>query len=192
MLLTGNDRLCEEVVLLISSAKCKNIDVSVWLTEEGSDGKITAPDFNSKLISLGLIVGMGEDCDKKGKLDYATSDTSLGRIHCLCYGGEDSNGTPYVDVTEFLHLCSKMLTTSINQSILTSRSVYPLADSVEILAIGDSFSWWDSLLMSTYSIFHHFSCKLASYVRVDGCIRFKSCFLSLNVSSFHSDYRQKP
>ena len=139
---TGNDRLCEEVVLLISSAKCKNIDVSVWLTEEGSDGKITAPDFNSKVISLGLIVGMGEDCDKKGKLDYATSDTSLGRIHSLCYGGEDSHGTPLVDVTEFLHLCSKMLTTSINQSILTSRSAYPLADSVEILTIGDSFSRW--------------------------------------------------
>jgi hypothetical protein len=131
-----SDVLYEEVVLLISSAKCKNIDVSVWLTEDGSDGTITSPDFNSKLISLGLIVGMGEDCDKKTTLDYATSDSSLGRILSLCGRGFDSYGTPLIDVSHFLKICDRMLTASINKSLTNSLLEYPLSDSAEIHVIG--------------------------------------------------------
>lgn len=126
-----SNRLYEEVLLLISSARSKNIDISVWLTEDGSDGRISVPDFNSKLISLGLIVGMGESSAKKSKLDYATSDTSLGRILILCRAGKDSNGVTHIDVSKFLRICDKMLTSSINDSIVTSLSDYPLSVSVE-------------------------------------------------------------
>ena len=128
----NSNRLCEEVVLLISCAKSKNIDISVWLTEDGSDGRIAVPDFNSKLISLGLIVGMGESSLKKSKLDYATSDTSLGRILILCRAGKDSNGVTLIDVSKFLKICDRMLTSSINDSIVTSLSDYPLSDSIEL------------------------------------------------------------
>lgn len=134
----SSNRLCEEVVLLISSARSKNIDISVWLTEDGSDGKVAVPDFNSKLISLGLIVGMGESSVKKSKLDYATSDTSLGRIHILCRAGKDSNGVALIDVSKFLKTCDRMLTSSINDSIVTSLSDYPLSESVESDVAGTS------------------------------------------------------
>lgn len=127
-----SNRLCEEVLLLISSARSKNIDISVWLTEDGSHGRISVPDFNSKLISLGLIVGMGESSVKKGKLDYATSDTSLGRILILCRAGKDSNGVTLIDVSKFLRICDRMLTSSINDSIVTSLSEYPLSVSIEL------------------------------------------------------------
>ena len=127
-----SNRLCEEVLLLISSARSKNIDISVWLTEDGSDGRISVPDFNSKLTSLGLIVGMGENSVKKSKLDYATSDTSLGRTLILCHAGKDSNGVTLIDVSKFLRICDRMLTSSINDSIVTSLSEYPLSESVEL------------------------------------------------------------
>ena len=138
-------------MLLISSAKSKNIDISVWLTEDGSDGKVAVPDFNSKLISLGLIVGMGESSVKKSKLDYATSDTSLGRILIICRAGKDSNGVALIDVSKFLKTCNRMLTSSINDSIVTSLSDYNLSDSVE-MDIAGTFSLVSSRLFCFLSI----------------------------------------
>jgi hypothetical protein len=129
----------EEVALLISSAKAKNIDVSVWLTEGGDDGKIIFPDFSSKLISLGLIVAMGEDGDNKSKLDYATSELSLNSILKICQRGEDSLGVALIDVSQFLQIVDKnlLLNTRTQFSddmvgVRTSLSDYPLNDSVEL------------------------------------------------------------
>jgi len=129
----------DEVTLLISSAKAKNIDVSVWLTEGGNDGKIIFPDFSSKLISLGLIVAMGEDGDNKSKLDYATSEVSLKSILKICQKGQDSLGMALIDVTLFLQIVDKnqLLNTRTQFSddmvgVRTSLSDYPLNDSVEL------------------------------------------------------------
>jgi hypothetical protein len=129
----------DEVTLLISSAKAKNIDVSVWLTEGENDGKIIFPEFRSKLISLGLIVAMAEDGDKKSKLDYATSEVSLKRILKICQKGEDSLGVALIDVTLFLQIVDKdqLLNTRTQFSddmvgVRTSLSDYPLNDSVEL------------------------------------------------------------
>ena len=131
------DLMEEEVILLISSAKAKNIDVSIWLTEDENNGMIIAPDFNSKLISLGLIVGMGEENEKKNKLDYAISEESLRKILAICGKGEDSSGDLLIDVSQFLNICSmKHSKNEMNDSVANSFTGYRLNDSVEMLVTG--------------------------------------------------------
>ena len=131
------DLMEEEVILLISSAKAKNIDVSIWLTEDENNGMIIAPDFNSKLISLGLIVGMGEENEKKNKLDYAISEVSLRKILAICGKGEDSSGDLLIDVSQFLNICSmKHSKNEMNDSVANSFTGYRLNDSVEMLVTG--------------------------------------------------------
>ena len=130
----NNEEMSEEIILLISSAMLKNIDVSVWLSEDRTAGRCIASDFNSKLISLGLIVGMGEDGDKKSKLDHAISESSLGKILAICGKGVDSLGEPLIDVSQFLRICEK----SIQKS--PQSTSYASSDSLGIHASGAFFS----------------------------------------------------
>ena len=134
MIDSESDQIATEVLLLISSARLKNIDVSVWLTEDGNDGMTVAPDFNSKLISLGLIVGMREDGDKKNKFDHAISDSSLQMILSICGRGVDSLGEPLIDVTHFLRLCNRRL--SKDSAADKSFLEYPSNDSADLMLTG--------------------------------------------------------
>jgi hypothetical protein len=58
-----------DVALLIASAIGKGIQPSLWLTEQIDAGIRPFNDFSSKLISLGLAVGIQEDKDTKTELD---------------------------------------------------------------------------------------------------------------------------
>lgn len=136
MIESESDQIAEEVLLLVSSARSKNIDVALWLTEDGNHGITVAPDFNSKLISLGLIVGMREDGDKKNKLDHAISDSSLRKILTTCNRGVDSLGEPLIDVTHFLRLCDRSL--SKNAAVDKPFFEYLSNDSADMRLTGMS------------------------------------------------------
>lgn len=96
-----------EVALLIASARGKGVDVNVWLTVNENDGKIPVLDFNSKLISLGLTVGMEEDWDTKRELEIATSKASLNSILSICAAGIDEEGINIINVKYFIELCDE-------------------------------------------------------------------------------------
>ena len=62
----------EEVVSLINLATGKDIDIAVWLTEDGKS--IDAVDFVSKMKSLALVTGLDQDAITKTIVDAATSE----------------------------------------------------------------------------------------------------------------------
>jgi hypothetical protein len=97
-------KLNMESALLVASALGKGINVSVWLTENGGpDGKIPAPDFNAKLVSMGLVVGVEEDWDTKRELEAATAKSALKNIAEVCGKGKDkSTGVELIDVKFFI------------------------------------------------------------------------------------------
>lgn len=99
------DKLSLEIALLIVSAMNKGIDVSVWLGESIDLGRLPVADFEDKLISLALTVGIEEDIETKKELDIATSKASLATAIEVCSCGESASLTPLVNVTVFLNLC---------------------------------------------------------------------------------------
>lgn len=99
------DKLSLEIALLIVSAMNKGIDVSVWLGEAIDLGKLPIADFEDKLISLALTVGIEEDVDTKKELDVATSKPSLATAVEVCSCGGSASGAPLINVTLFLNLC---------------------------------------------------------------------------------------
>ena len=100
----ASNKLRMESALLICSAMGKGIDVSVWLTEGGGvGGKIVASDFNTKLTSLSLVVGVEEDIDTKGELELAVCKSALKTIAEACGKGKDrATGEVLIDVGMFL------------------------------------------------------------------------------------------
>jgi hypothetical protein len=96
-----------EVSLLVASARGKGIDVNVWLTANENDGKISVLNFNNKLISLGLTVGVEEDWDTKRELEVATSKASLNSIFSICAAGIDEEGINLINVKYFIELCDE-------------------------------------------------------------------------------------
>ena len=95
-----------DTALLIAAATAKGISPSLWLCENVDPGVRPFSDFSSRLIGLGLAVGIQEDRDTKKELDHATSKASLRTIYRLCKAGKDSNGVLLVDVGLFLRLCN--------------------------------------------------------------------------------------
>lgn len=98
--LSKREVLGEEVVLLISVAKSKGIDLFVWFGEDAGSKLITS-EFNNKLTSLSLVVGVEEDQKTKRVLEIATSSKSLKQIKTIC-GVMDGSS---IDVQKFLYLC---------------------------------------------------------------------------------------
>lgn len=127
-----------DIALLIASATAKGINPSLWLTEQADAGVRPFNDFTSKLISLGLAVGIQEDRDTKKELDHATSKTSLRLIYRLCKAGTDENGILLVDVALFLMLCNRRLLMHLRllreqqQSSTTSLPVNPSSAEVHV------------------------------------------------------------
>ena len=95
-----------DTALLIAAATAKGINPALWLSENVDAGLRPFSDFSSRLISLGLAVGIQEDRDTKKELDHATSKASLRAIYRLCKAGKDGNGVLLVDVGLFLRLCN--------------------------------------------------------------------------------------
>lgn len=100
----GVRQLGIEVALLIAAATAKGIDVSIWLTDLPGISLIPATDFNTKLTSLGLAVGIHESWEAKRELDLATSKSSLRTIFSLCGHFSSEGNVPLIDVSLFLRL----------------------------------------------------------------------------------------
>jgi hypothetical protein len=100
----GVKQLGVEVALLIAAATAKGIDVAIWLTDVPGITVVPAAEFNTKLKSLGLAVGIHESWEAKRELDLATSKTSLKIIFSLCGHFTAESGTPVIDVSFFLRL----------------------------------------------------------------------------------------
>jgi hypothetical protein len=100
----GVKQLGIEVALLIAAATAKGIDVSIWLTDLPGISVIPAVEFNTKLTSLGLAVGIHESWEAKRELDLATSKASLKTIFSLCGHFSTESGEPAIDVSLFLRL----------------------------------------------------------------------------------------
>ncbi len=94
-----------EVALLIAAATVKGINHTMWLQDDPSVTSVPAEEFNTKLTSLGLAVGIQESWDAKRELDLATSKASLKNIFSLC-GSFSSSDVPMIDVSLFLRLAS--------------------------------------------------------------------------------------
>jgi hypothetical protein len=95
-----------DTALLIAAATAKGINPALWLTEQIDAGVRPFSDFYTKLVSLGLAVGIQEDRDTKRELDQSTSKANLRTIYHLCRAGKDQNGVILVDVALFLRLCN--------------------------------------------------------------------------------------
>jgi protein XRP2 len=119
-----------EVSLLIASAIAKNIDVSTWFNEGGFKGKLPVLDFNTKLISLSLIVGMEEDWETKRELEVAVSSVSLKTIQHLCSSGVDKAKKPYIDVTKFITLCKTKLAEEMGEEFDDSDNINKVDDTI--------------------------------------------------------------
>ena len=100
----GVRQLGVEVALLIAAATAKGIDVAIWLTDVPGITVVPAAEFNTKLKSLGLAVGIHESWEAKRELDLATSKSSLKTIFGLCGHFTTESGTPVIDVSFFLRL----------------------------------------------------------------------------------------
>ena len=100
----GVKQLGIEVALLIAAATAKGIDVAIWLTDMPGISTIPATEFNTKLTSLGLAVGIHESWEAKRELDLATSKGSLKTIFSLCGHFCSESGVPMIDVSLFLRL----------------------------------------------------------------------------------------
>jgi protein XRP2 len=94
-----------EVALLIAAATVKGINHTLWLQDSPASSAVPAVEFNAKLTSLGLAVGIQESWDAKRELDLATSKASLKNIFSLC-GYFSNDGVPMIDVSLFLRLAS--------------------------------------------------------------------------------------
>ena len=100
----GVKQLGVEVALLIAAATAKGIDVAIWLTDVPGLSVVSAADFNTKLTSLGLAVGIHESWEAKRELDLATSKSSLKTIFSLCGHFSTDSGSPLIDVSLFLRM----------------------------------------------------------------------------------------
>ena len=94
--------LPEEVVSLVNLASGKDIDIAVWLTEDGKT--VDAVDFVNKMKSLALVTGLDQDAITKTIVDAATSEKSVRTIVRLC--GGTSSGPNTIDIPQFLKLCA--------------------------------------------------------------------------------------
>ena len=112
------DKLNMEVALLVASAIGKGINVSVWLTEGGGvDGKSSAPEFNAKLTSLSLVVGVEEDMETKRELEQAIGKSSLQNIAEVCGKGKDKkSGAVMIDVAFFMAVAQAKVSRYLEQA----------------------------------------------------------------------------
>lgn len=96
-----------EIALLMTSAEAKGINVALWLGEGGNGGHIRFCDFSNKFYSLGQVVSVHEDDQKKGELDKATSAQSMQLIENLfCVDGSEE-----IDIGHFINTCKQKLAT---------------------------------------------------------------------------------
>ena len=95
-----------EVALLIAAAKGKGIDVHIWFGAQ-EDGLLQCTQFNSKLISLGVVVGFQEDWETRRELELATSKRSLREVQKLCLTSRVGSEEPLIDFNMFIRLCEE-------------------------------------------------------------------------------------
>lgn len=113
-----------EVALLIAAATVKGINHTMWLQDDPAVSAVPAVEFNTKLTSLGLAVGIQESWDAKRELDLATSKASLKNIFSLC-GFFSNDGTPMIDVNMFLRLASERVQEHLKHIQVGSSPVAP-------------------------------------------------------------------
>jgi hypothetical protein len=104
---TTHELLAMETALLVVTASNRDIDVSIWFGEKGSDGKIPVRDFDAKLTSLATTMGINQDLETKRELELATSTLALRMAHTICAAGEDEYGQLLIDVPYFFKLCQE-------------------------------------------------------------------------------------